>query len=225
MSPPAIDLLLLASGQVRHAAALLDKLRIIGQCFEDICLAERQLDLSACIIKSYHEILDLLISAPSPFRADHAYHTSSPHNSASRSLPLLRFHISSSCFTADQHLPQHNTHPCICHTSMPHSRTWLAAFFASGQSSGVPTALCVRQQCFSAHLQGRMSYSSPILTQTCNCSSRQKKGRPCYSHKCLPTWLRLSRATAPRFSPPERFLSQKFGIVFPSRNCGCSCRF
>lgn len=77
------------------------------------------------------------------------------------------------------------------HTSMPHSRTWPATFLASGQSSGVPTALhrkasvstrtqsaangmrcnTPRTQDAGACLQETHCIVLPLIA--CNCSSRQ----------------------------------------------------
>lgn len=78
-----------------------------------------------------------------------AYHTSSPHSKASRSLPLARFQIASNCYQpsslANNNLQKKSREPIVVHASMPHSRTCPATFFASGHSSGVPTALSERR--------------------------------------------------------------------------------
>jgi len=55
-------------------------------------------------------------------------------------LPFALRQIASNCYRSPS-ARSHLRSAANEHTSIPHSRTWLADFFASGQSSGVPTAL------------------------------------------------------------------------------------
>lgn len=52
------------------------------------------------------------------------------------------------------------------HTSMPQERTWLATFFASGQSNGVPIALAVdlHQPTCNTHIYRTCSNKQQALT-------------------------------------------------------------
>ena len=59
------------------------------------------------------------------------------------------------------------------HTSIPHSRTWLATFLASGQSSGVPTALQSNQP-YILHIDecgSQETHNSQLVSNSGSCRS------------------------------------------------------
>lgn len=104
---------------------------------------------------------DLLADRPSKDISESRSLTSSPHKSASRSLPFARRHMASNCFgplcqspfIRSQWPMQSSDFSKL--TSIPHSRTWSATFLASGHSNGVPTALKSRKIESSAHARSR----------------------------------------------------------------------
>lgn len=118
-------------------------------------------------------------SASSPYRFDHAYHTSSPHSSASRSFPLLRFHISNNCLTAYQHLPQQNSSSGSPYLNAPlaHMAGRLLRF---GPVQRCPDRTVPSSTSFQVVAARQVSYSSPISTRTSGCSSRLQAENPCY---------------------------------------------
>jgi hypothetical protein len=120
---------------------------------------------------------------------DNVVLTSSPQSKTSRSLPLARFQVASSCYPRLAEHAIDTASPCgigvidggYKFTSIPHFRTWDAAFLASGQSSGVPSALQAARDQFSsptgrgsraeehsqqAHSGGRLGLSAATISST-----------------------------------------------------------
>lgn len=97
------------------------------------------------------------------------YRTSSPHSSASRSLPFALFHVASNCCDRISLYPSVSLLQCPL-TSIPHSLTCAATLRASGQSSGVPIALrspasgsCnyLRESEYATHRRPMVGYDTP----------------------------------------------------------------
>lgn len=50
---------LFSASKIWNTTALLEKLCVVGQCLEDVCLAEGELHVSLFVVKRYHQVFDL----------------------------------------------------------------------------------------------------------------------------------------------------------------------